>query len=496
MEILSKLQYDINNISQKVSLQKDAPDPDEIKRMAIKAKENLQSLRKRFDFQNAELAQRIKDMIHSANGAMNTSTLLDYAVRVIPKVGRNSSANTLKKWIELISESASAFMDRLMRIFSLSTSSETLAGSGQSVNQGAISMHDTLRAYTDDLRVSEEVYEQIPFYYRQLFVGQQAANVDSLRHREQELARALAILSPQHGGSSLIILGAPLSGKSFFAESLAKKVGKGNVIKIHPPVSGSTSVIDLNRTLEKLGGINGQGKSVLKSAEAGTIFLFEDIELWWSREDVQNKAIRHLVDLVNHADYKGRIILTCNPYAFKLIEGQGLLADLTLPRISMRPMDRSALKDILLEHHMAGGLSLRLNGKGEDGLSNKELRKLVDRFHEISAGLIGVALHQWLNSIDSFQDEVIGMSFPVVRPFPKILEKEWLVLIGQFIIHRHLDAKRVQKLFDYKDKDKADRMIRQLLADGVLEDVLGSTFRLSPLVQTAFIKEAESWGLI
>ncbi len=47
MEILSKLQYDINNIGQKVGLQKDAPDPDEIKRLAMKAKENLLSLSKR-----------------------------------------------------------------------------------------------------------------------------------------------------------------------------------------------------------------------------------------------------------------------------------------------------------------------------------------------------------------------------------------------------------------------------------------------------------------
>jgi len=496
MEILSKLQHDINDISQKARLQKAGPVPDEIKRLAIKAEENLQSLSKQFDSQNVELEQRMENMIHTANDAMNTSTLLDYAVRVIPKLTKKSSANDLKKWIELMSERISAFGERLINNFSLSTTSDTLVRSAQTENQGVISMHDALRTYTDDLRVSEEVYAQIPFYYRQLFVGQPAANVDSLRHREQELARALAILSPRHGGASLIILGPPLSGKSFFAESLAKKVSKGEVIKIHPPVSGSTSIIDLKRTLEKLGGISSQGKSILKSAEDGTIFIFEDVELWWSRENLQNKAIRHLVDLVNNEDYKGRIILTCNPYAFKLMHSQGLLADLTLPRISMLPMDRLALKDVLLERHTAGGLGLRLSGKDEDGLSKKELRKLVDRYHEISSGLIGVALHQWLNNINSFQDEVIGISYPVVRPFPEILEKEWLILIGQFIIHKHLDARRVQKLFNYQDKAKADRMIRQLLADGVLEDVLGNTFRLSPLVQTAFINEAESWGLI
>lgn len=496
MEILSKLQFDINNISQKVSLQKDAPNPAEIRGMVKNADENLQSLSKRFDAQNVELLEHIEHMIRTANSSMNTSTLLDYAVRVIPKVTRNDSSNSFKKWVELMYDRGSLFKERMIRNLSLTTISDASLKSMQPGNQGTFSMHDALRSYTDELKISGEVFEQIPFYYRQLFVGQQTANVESLRHREQELDRALAIMSPHEGkGSSLIVLGAPLSGKSFFAESLAKKLSNGKVVKINPPVSGSTSIIDLKRTLEKLSGIGKQGKSVLKSAELGTIFLFEDIELWWSRADSQNKAIKHLVALVNNEDYKGRIILTCNPYAFKIIEGQGLFADLTIPRISMLPINRSALKDVLLERHMAGRLALRLKGK-DDELNSKERRKLVDRYHEISSGLIGVALHQWLNNVDSFQNEVISISFPVVHPFPEISEKEWLVLIGQFIIHRHLDAERVQKLFDFRDKDKADRMIRQLVADGVLEDVLGITFRLSPLVQTAFIKEAESWGLI
>ncbi|MGK0314580.1 MAG: hypothetical protein ACI86M_000800 [Saprospiraceae bacterium] len=497
MEILSKLQYDINNIAQKVGLQKDAPDPNEIKRLAAKAKENLLSLSERFDSQNVEMVQRIKDMIHSANSAMNASSLIDYAVRVIPKVTGSSSANSLKKWFELASERTSSFIEQLINLSSRSTSSKTLTQVAQSVNRTSINMHKSLRAYTDELRVSDKVYEQIPFYDRQLFIGRQAANVDSLRHRDQELEPALNIMSPKHGeGSSLIVLGAPLSGKSFFAESLAKAVSNERVVKINPPVSGSTSIIDLKRTMEKISGTNDSGRSVFKSVEAGTIFLFEDIELWWSRADAQNMAIRHLVDLVNDVDHKGRIILTCNPYAFKLMENQGLLADLTLPRILMLPMDRSDLKGVLLERHMAGGQNLRLKGKSEEGLSKKELRKLVDRHHENSAGLIGIALYQWLNNIDSYQDEKISISFPIVLPFPGIVEKEWLVLIGQFIIHKHLDAQRVQKLFKYRDKDKAARMISQLLADGVLEDVLGSTFRLRPLVQTAFIKEAESWGLI
>jgi hypothetical protein len=497
MEILSKLQYDINTISQKVSQQKSTPNPDQVKIMAKNAEDNIISLRERFNLLIIELNQKAEDIINSANSSMNTSTLLDYAVRVIPKVSKNSSAYSFKKWIEISKDWLTDLVDKLIDLLSNSTSSENQSLASKSLNQANTNLHDILRIYTDSLKASKEVYEKIPFYYRQLFVGRQVATFESLKYREQEFERAKAIMKPEHGdGSNLIILGAPLSGKSFFADSLAQEISESEVVKIYPPVSGSTSLIDLKRTLERLSGIDGQGKSVLKSSELGTIFLFEDIELWWNRSETKSMTIRHIVDLVNNVNFKGRIILTCNPFAFKLMERQGLLSDLTLPRITMLPMSKASLKNILLEKHTAGGLILKVNGRTEDEYSNKKLLKILDRCHENSSGLIGVALHQWINSIDNIHDEIISISFPSMPPFPQIEEKEWLILIGQFIIHKHLDANRVQKLFDFRDKKKADRMIRQLVADGVLEDVLGSAYRLNPLVQTAFIKKAESWGLI
>jgi hypothetical protein len=436
-------------------------------------------------------------MIHTANGAMNTSTLLDYAVRVIPKKSRNNSAKSIKKWLEVALENTSVFLDRSVTVLTGTGTSDTQTESSSSTGINVPNLHDGLRAFTDNLKAPTEVYEKIPFYYRQLFVGRQSAKPENLMHRGPQLARALSLMKPHSGkGSSLIVMGGPLTGKSVFAETLANDVGQGEVIKIQPPIAGSTSAIDLNRMLEKLSGIHGKGKSVLKSAKKGTVFLFEDIELWWSRGDTKNSAIRYLVDLINNDENVGKIIVTCNPYAFKIMEGQGLLADLILPRIALPLMDKAALKDILLNRHLAGGLMLRLNGQNENELSNKKLLKLIDRCHENSSGLVGVALHQWLNNIKSYHEETIDISFPIVQPLPEITEKEWLVLICQFIIHKYLDAKRVQKLFNYRDQKKADRMIRQLLADGILDEVLGSAYRVNPLVQAAFIKKGEGLGLI
>ncbi|MEZ4773251.1 MAG: amino acid permease [Bacteroidia bacterium] len=497
MEVLSKVQYDVNQITQKMTLQKDAPEPAQIRSMSVRARENLVLLRASYQSQEIQLRQMLDDLIHTATSAMNTSSLLDHAVRVIPMSGINGSKKGVKNWISSTSEKASSLIDRYAGLLSGAEENHPLTGIKSAHQKELTDVHQELRQYTDELRISSEVSDRIPFYYKQLFIGRRAPSIDSIRHRERELALALRILEPGSGERScLVVLGAPLSGKSFFAESVAKEVSTAKVIRVQAPVGGSTSIDDLKRTLQKQTGMTlGEG-AVIHEATEGVVFLFEDIELWWDRADPHNLALKHIINLVNDEHATGKFILTCNHYAFHIMEGQGLLVDLMAPRVSMHNFDRNALKDILLERHTAGGLQLVLNGKEEKEFSKKEMRKLADRYHKSSHGVIGVALHQWLNNIKACTEEYVEIALPAISGLPDFPDKEWLVVISQFIIHKHLDAQRIQKLFGYQEKERADRFIRQLLADGVLEDVMGSTYRLNPLVQTDFIEQAEQFGLI
>lgn len=497
MEVLSKAQYDVNQISQKVNLQKGAPDSDQLKALSVEAKDRLERLKKGFNEQEKQLRQTLEDLVLSANGGMNTSTLLDHAVRVIPLTSGRDSQRGLKKWIRTTSEQVSSIIDRIGTKLSGDGEFRSVGSSGLAHGVQSVDMHQALRGYSDSLRLSDEVSDHIPFYYKQLFIGRQAPNVERLRHRAAEIGSAMQILKRNRSGSSsLLVLGAPFSGKSFFAESVAKEAGKGKVIKIQAPVGGSTSFGDLKRTLQKQSGITDTGPSLLHEAAAGTIFLFEDIELWWNRSDAHNLALKHIIELVNDSRSKVRFILTCNHFAYKIMESQGLLLDLTSPRITLSTMDRSGLKDILLERHTAGGLRFELNGKEEEDLSNKEMRKLMDSYYERSNGVIGIALYQWLNSIKNCTEDSIEIRPPSLISLPDMPDKEWLVILSQFIIHKHLDAQRIQRLFQYKDKKKADRVVRQLLTDGLIEDVMGTTYRLNPLVLTAITERAERVGLI
>ena len=65
---------------------------------------------------------------------------------------------------------------------------------------------------------------------------------------------------------AIIVLGEPLSGRSFFSESVARAIAKNALIKIQPPVNGSTDKDDLIRILQKQLKSTTTNHDILKKA--------------------------------------------------------------------------------------------------------------------------------------------------------------------------------------------------------------------------------------
>ncbi len=494
MEALSKLQYSMNQLVQKVTLAKVPPNAEEFKGLLENLKATFAKIQGQLKADKEGLSQALIDIVHTANSSMNTSALLDHAVRVIPASAAKSKKG-LVNWINNGVERVASIFVKYGELVENNGMNKTSASTLK--NQSLSDSHFKLRQFANELCISSEVEERIPFYYKQLFVGKQAPNIAHLRHREKEIAHAMSVLQdPNEKERSLLVVGAPLSGKTFFAESIAKEIGHKQVVKIQAPVNGSTSEIDLMRSLQKQNPLGPYRKSVIRDAPEGTVFLFDDLELWWDRADAQNKALKAIVKLVNDKQIGHRIILTCNSFAYKIMKAQGLLDNLVASTMFLPNLQASALKSLVLERHVAGGLQLSLPNSNGENLSAREKRKLLDRFAQNSQGNIGVAFHLWINHINDLNDDVLEMRIPTDHSFPVLQEKEWLILLSQFILHKHLDANRIQRLFKYDDATKAERVIRQLMSDGLLEDVMGTTYGINPLAQVWITRRAEQCGAI
>jgi amino acid transporter len=494
MEALSKMQFDLNQVAQRIAQAKELPRADEIRAYAIELKPILATLKSDLFAQKAGLGESLAEIVQTANSSMNTSALLDHAVHLLPSSGVQERRKGLSKWLGTTSEKASAIMDKYGELMVSNTGQSSISAS--QAGSPIADAHYSLRRFAEELTPSAGISGTIPFYYKQLFIGKQAPNIKQLRHRELEIAQAMHVLEGEKAERSLLVVADPLSGKSFYADSIAKEIGGKNVIKIQAPINGTTSVIDLMRCLKKQGVPGMQARSLYDGAPEGTVFLVDDLELWWDRSSSENKALRAIIALVSDKQIGHRVILTCNSFAFKMMKAQGLLDELTASIVYLRSLNTVELRSLLLERHIAGGLGLAYTNSNTESLSTKEMRKLLDRYAQFSGGNIGIAFHQWISNITAIKDDVVEMRMPKDHSFPALEEKEWLIILSQFILHKHLDAKRIQHLFNYSDVNKADRILRQLHNDGLLDDIMGVTYSLNPVALVWVMQKAEQYGSI
>ena len=496
MELLSLGQYDLIQIAQKINQLEDQVSPEELLELKTKAKSQIHKLRKTISENAAEQRDVLYDIIHTANSSLNTGSLLDHAVRILP--AESSDRTGIRKWLGDAGDKAEFLVDKYGNLIS---SQRELIKSKQrdqlSLEQNKKDVHYELKKFVDNLKIAEDVANRLPFYYKQLFIGKPAASIDQLHFRKDELRQAFTMLkSPNSDEHAIIVLGEPLSGKSFFSEAVARKVSKGNMIKIQPPASGSCEVKDLVNVLEKQIRSFSQSDNIFKDAPKGTVFLFDDLELWWDRSRPDGKLIRFIINIVNKYKSRYSFILNCNSYAFNIMERQGLLEFLTASRIHLSHFNQPALEALLLERHESGGLRLNIVGGDHDQISRKNKQKLMSRFLQSSRGIVGIALHQWISNICGYENELVEIDFPKEHSFPQQEDKEWLIILSQFLIHKHLDAARLQTLFGYEDRAHADKIISQLSADGVIQDIMGSTYKINPIVLVWIMNQAEEFKLI
>ncbi|RMG81792.1 MAG: hypothetical protein D6714_12355, partial [Bacteroidetes bacterium] len=498
MEILSQMQVEINEIAQRRLLlkrQEVAADFDERLRHAL---DRIPDLREQLTLEQKRKNEALQDIVQQINSVLNTAAIADRSVRVLSKTYTASARKGLRRLVDQFRNKTGSLVYNYGNL--LNTPKDLTRIQSESEYDAVGLPEDThyqLKRFVESLTPKPEVLARLPFFYKQLFIGKAAPTADTLVGREAELRRAIEFwTSPNPDEHAFLVLGAPLAGKSFFADAAARHSKTETIVKIHPPVNGTESIADFNKILQKQLRPLTKGAPTLKNLPDGTVLIFEDLELWWTRSRPDGKVIKHIVNLVETHKNRLFFLLNCNEYAYRIMEGQGLFEWLNAPKIYLSPFDRDDLKRLLLSRHASSGLSLRFKGKNLEDHAPQHIQKLMDRFTRASNGLVGVALHHWLSRVVDYQGNSVEIAPPPPIAFPPVEDRELLVVLAQFVIHKHLDAGKLKMLFAYRERITAELIIRKLHTDGVILDTMGSTYELNPLVLPALLTRARELGLI
>jgi len=198
------------------------------------------------------------------------------------------------------------------------------------------------------------------------------------------------------------------------------------------------------------------------------VFVFNDLENWWTRSDKGNESIDYLAKLIEKVGDKHFFILNCNKHSYQILKQTTNIEKQLLSTIIMRPVSRIQLKDIILNRHKIGGAEIYYQSDLVQD-SNK-ITDLINEIHSLSSGNIGVGLHLWLTSIHLSEDSELYIEKPDKDQFPNIKNPNWKLLLYQFIIHRKLSNQQLKEIF-YKNNawvksslnemEKADLVLKQ-----------------------------------
>ena len=350
-------------------------------------------------------------------------------------------------FVNKIKRTKTTVKDKLTSLVYL-TSSSTLAA--QDYIQGDTqSLFQSVKKEIEKISPNSSVLNQLPFYYKQLFINKQHYLNEFWVGRETEIKSFLNILEENQSISKsvILLLGDRNSGKSFWlnqASLIAQQ--QTNIIVIQPTYNQTTDVKCFNNAIRKATGGTGTIESVFENLKSGTCLAFDDLELWWNQKESSGKVINHLLKLIQAYSAKVRFVLSANLISYEIMKRSTDLKNLQPYIFICKPMNAKEIGKAVLKRHYSGGIPLG-NMKRKNGrMSTIDEAKFFSKLFLLSFGNIGYAMQLWLSSIEKVENDTIFIKkqeHPDLR-FLESLPSEWIIILNQLIIHKRLNFKHFE----------------------------------------------------
>jgi amino acid transporter len=461
---------------------------DAIVRSAV---ERLTEARHEVETCRDELRSFISKQLRGIGDELHTVAVLRAAAQLGRHEREKKGREVLYKVTALWKQGGAALRQRLVRLQYRGSEGVLLARRlGLS---GARTADDLsrLRNFIDSVLPSQVVLDQIPSYYKQLFLGKPAALPGG---RGPELAEADELVTRHGEGAAggLAIIGPPRSGQTMLAQMIARRaLHRGNMFQLHPPPGGSSDPDVFRQHLSVCLGREGDTRveRALQALPKESVFIFHDLELWWERAEGGGTVIEAMADLIGTYGRQHLFILSTVDRTFNFIDRLYGLQEHLLGVVGCRAFDAEDLKAAILNRHESTGLIYTLDGLTETELSEWAVAKLFTAFFRYTGGNVGDALNAWISHADAFQGTTITLRRPETPDSEALdgLRPIQTALVVQWILHRRLTRQRLERVTALGPQE-LHAEVGALLRTGLLVDRGGGVLELNPFIEPHLIK--------
>ncbi|WP_282781356.1 hypothetical protein [Phaeodactylibacter xiamenensis] len=458
--------------------------------------EALSSILDKSEEQLAELEQEVSDVFtafqaeleeqfEATESALTIDHIIAQAEDLSQYVRKESRRRGIVAWRRKLEERLTMHWDRL-REYAAQKQEDVAQAAIERREQALRSDRDRLRVFAKSVGPVQAVREAYPYYYRQLFSGKHLNLRTRSESRDAELLQVQEALEDrkQGPGGGILIAGEALSGKSYFLEYATRQIFGGSYLKVIPPQGGATSPRALQKAFEQATGKRGVLSVLLAESPDSTVFLLEDIELWWQRGADQGQAFGQLLEAVQTFGKRHVFLLSCNLNTLKVLRAQSPVDEAMIATVILRPLSLQHLRAAVWARHKTGGVPLYIGGQSEELVRMKAWDQLFGRLHRQSDGNIGIALRLWLAHLRTNGQGRNRLETKIHRPdFPVLDDATWYFILLQLYLHRALTHRRFTRLFASEGADWAGSRIKELQRSQLLVPHEREVLELKPEVR-------------
>ncbi len=359
---------------------------------------------------------------------------------------------------------------------------------------------DRLSALVNAARPRPEVMNALPFFYRQLFLGQSSVNKSFWVDRPEQMSAGRQAVARHKAGAhgAIVVTGERHAGKTAYLHRLTQQVLAGKkTCWVHPPMSGSASPVALERAFREATRLEGDIDAVLSELPDGSVVVLDDLELWWERTEEGLGAIERIYNaIVDHGD-RVLFLLGIGTTTFRLIDQLSPLADKAIAIIDCGPVGAEELKTIVELRHGTAGMRFELEGEDEGELSQWALARLFSKHFDYAGGTVGSALRAWVTSIDSVDDKNIVIRAPEPEHWEVIdeLAVEWKALLLSLVLHKRRSKKALPRVTGLAP-EQIERDLGALCRAGLVIEGREGIVEIDPFLHHAITDRFVRGGLL
>lgn len=319
-------------------------------------------------------------------------------------------------------------------------------------------------SFSESVTPYKDSQSEIPLLYKESFLMKRRGTIGSLVNREREMSLAMSILERSNrSGGILAVVGEPLSGKSFMADAIVKNFKDHTVHRINPTRETKADAKNLRRRILRS---KSDASSSVHSLQS--IYVFEDLELWWERSPDGWKIIDEWLKILNTELSGTKVIISMSSKSYELFSRRSNFLAIVAGSVHLSPFSEGNMADVLFQTHSVGTVDLFFENERIENISLRKKREVIGNLHKVSKGNIGVAQQLWIAWCKVNEEGVIRFIPNEIKSLDLETGSMDSTVLEQFCYHNSMNDAKLERVFGSDNKLEIQRSIDNLLRGELL----------------------------